>query len=204
MRLSEAIKHGSTLRPESHQERFIEVENRGLCSDAWGAAVEAVWPMVARLNWNAFDTSKFENAMERFRAAQEHYFGRYRTFPVRCPGASRTVLRAAGRVINRKGDVKVYADHQRLERIAGLTDECGKVTHLYGMVDHLYYAHNNSREQIAEMFGWYEETRDTAEIVRAFTHYQNPVLSGAIKRRLFLQAKHTAEMKAEKARLGRR
>jgi hypothetical protein len=41
-----------------------------------------------------------------------------------------------------------------------------------GMVDHLFYAHGWSREQIAAIVEWYEQTRSNAALVRNFAHYQ--------------------------------
>ncbi len=163
------MKHGLTLRPESHQDRFCHVENRGLCSDAWGAAVEAVMPTVSQFNWTQKDPVKFENAMAAFRAVQQHYFRQYQQMPAVCPGSEQRWLQAGGRVINRKGEIKI--DGARMSNIGGITSECELVEHMYGMVDHLFYAHGWSREQVAEAVEWYENTRSNAAIVRNFAHY---------------------------------
>ncbi len=172
MKLSEAIKFGSTLRGESHQDRFCHVENRGLCSDAWGAACEAVQPAVARLNWSR-DLLKFESAMQTLRAVQDRYFARYFTMPVRCPLASQRFTEAGGRVINRKGEMVVTGE--KTTDLGGVTSECDKVEHLAGFVDHAFYAHGWSREQVAEAVEWYEQTREQAaasSVVGNFQHYQ--------------------------------
>ena len=175
MRLSEAMKHGITLRPESHQERFCQVENRGLCSDAWGAACEAVQPAVARFNWTSKDRIKFESAMDAFRAVQHHYFQSYFQMPARCPLASQRFTQAGGRIVNSKGEVKL--DGSKTINIGGVTSECDVVNQLAGMVDHLFYAHGWSREQVADVVEWYENQRHGAiepyiGKVMDFQHYQ--------------------------------
>lgn len=174
MKLSEAIKIGSTLRPESHQERFVNVEGRGLCSDAWGAACEVVQPAVARFNWTMKDKFKFESAMDALRAIQQHYFARYFTMPARCPLASQVFTQAGGRVINRRGELAITGE--KTTDLGGVTSECDKVEHLAGFVDHAFYAHGWSREQVAEAVEWYEQTREqvaaAGSVVGNFQHYQ--------------------------------
>src|SRR5689334_2848321 len=107
MRLGEAIRHGATLRPESHQERFCMVENRGLCSDAWGAAIEAVYPTIAWFNWSEKDRYDFERSMEALRLIQQRYFKAYWQMPAQCPGSELRFIEAGGRVINRRGEMKI-------------------------------------------------------------------------------------------------
>jgi hypothetical protein len=167
--LSEAIKIGASLRPPSHQERFIVVEGRGLCSDVWGAACEAVKPQVAKLNWNPKDRLKFESAMNTLRAVQHQYFGAYFRLPAQCPVAVQRFSKAGARIINRRGDFKI--EGEKVFNLGGMTSECDKVEHLAGLVDHLYYKHRNSREEIAQMIEWYEQTRSKAAIFRNFEHY---------------------------------
>lgn len=169
MKLSEAIAIGSTLRPEAHQDRFCHVENRGLCSDAWGAACEAIAPQVARLNWNQRDRFKFESAMQTLRAIQQRYFKSYWMMPARCPGAQQNFTEAGGRIINRKGEMKTFGE--RTSNLGGVTSECDKVSNMAGMVDHLFYAHGWSREKVAEVVGWYEKTKSKAALVRSFEHF---------------------------------
>jgi len=170
MKLSEAMKFGITLRPESHQDRFCHIENRGLCSDAWGAACEAVQPAVGKLNWNAKDPVKFETAMDVLRAVQHQYFREYWNMPAECPGSEQRFVRAGGHVINRKGEIRI--DGSESGNLGGITSECDKVTHMAGMVDHLFYAHGWSREQVAEVVAWYEQTRSKTALIRNFAHYQ--------------------------------
>ena len=174
MKLSEALRHGITLRQESHQERFCNVEGRGLCSDAWGAAVEAVMPTVATFNWTLKDPVKFERAMEAFRAVQAHYFRHYQHMPARCPGATQRWVEAGGHIVSGtfrdKPEIKV--DSERVTDIGGVTSECDKVQHMYGMVDHLFYAHGWSREQVLEVVTWYERTASNAALFVNFKHYQ--------------------------------
>lgn len=170
MKLSEAITHGSTLRPESHQERFCEVVNRGLCSDAWGAACEAVYPRVAMLNWDPRDRFKFEMSMETLRGIQQRYFKSYWMMPARCPGAHQRFVEAGGRVINSKGEVALNGAKEG--DLGGITSECDRVHNMAGMVDHLFYAHGWSRLQIAEAVKWYEDTRSMSQLIRNFQHYK--------------------------------
>lgn len=170
MRLSEAITIGSTLRPESHQERFCNVVNRGLCSDAWGAACEAVFPYIAKMNWDARDRFKFGASMEFLRQIQQRYFKDYWMMPAQCPGAEQRFVKAGGRIINRKGEMKLDTVEQG--NLGGITSECNQVAHMAGMVDHLFYAHGWNREEVAEVVEWYEETRNTHQLVRRFAHYQ--------------------------------
>lgn len=157
MKLSEALKHGLTLRGENHRERFLHVEGRGLTSDAWGAACEAVQPAVAKFNWNHNDVAKFERAMDALRAIQHHYFEAYFHMPARCPLASQRFIEAGGRVINRRGEVKVEGERETV--LGGVTSECDLVKQMAGMVDHLFYAHGWSREKVAEVVEWYENQR---------------------------------------------
>ncbi len=169
MKLSQAIREGSQLHPESHQERFCHVENRGLCSDAWGAACEAVQPAVARFNWTTKDVYKFESAMAALRAIQQQYFAQYWEMPARCPGSEQGFIEGRGRIVNRKGEIKIDA---KAGNLGGITSECDKVQHIAGMVDHLFYTHGWNREQIAAVVEWYEETRSQTAFIRSFEHYQ--------------------------------
>lgn len=171
MKLSEAIKHGSTLRPESHQERFCVTENDGvLRSDVWGAAIEAVWPKVARLNWNPRDVFKFESAMNQLRFRQQLYFKSYFEMPARCPLSQQRFINAGARVINRRGDYKI--EGEKSQDIGGVTSECDKVKTLAGFIDHAFYAHGWSREQCADAAEWYENKNQGAAMIRNFEHYQ--------------------------------
>lgn len=173
MKLSEAIRHGSTIRPESHQERFIEVENRGLCSDAWGAAVEAVWPHVAKLNWNPKKIFEFESAMNMLRGIQRRYFKEYFEMPAHCPGSQQRFIAMGGRVIKQGGKafLKTYDDYAKTSDIGGITTECDKVSTLAGFVDHGFYAHGWSREECALAVEWYEQQKESAAVLN-FQHYQ--------------------------------
>lgn len=181
MRLSEAIKHGSTLRPRvgALGERFSYVEGRGLCSDIWGAAVEAVKPYVADFNWNTFDTFKFERTNDAFRAIQLDVFGAYFSMPARCPGARQVITKVGGRYIKRFGKdsiLKTYDDYAKVQYLGGITSECDKVEHLAGLVDHMYHKHRMSSEEIANFVEAYEDARERGikpqiAINLNFTHY---------------------------------
>ena len=174
MKASEALRIGDKLHPVAYQERFCNVEGRGLCSDAWGAIIEAVMPRVAEFNWNLKDRYKFERSMDAFRAIQLQYFASYFQMPVRCPGARQLITKVGGRLIKRFGkedELKTYDDCARIWNHGGITSECDKVEHLAGMIDHLFYKHRWERWQIAEVLEWYENTQAQAVINRSFTHY---------------------------------
>lgn len=161
MKLSEALKHGLTLRGENHRERFLHVEGRGLTSDAWGAACEAVQPAVAKFNWNHNDVHKFERAMDALRAVQHHYFEAYFHMPARCPLSSQRFVEMGGRIVGHDDNavLKTYDDYAETKVLPGVTSECDLVEQMAGMVDHLFYAHGWSREKVAEVVEWYENQR---------------------------------------------
>lgn len=181
MKLSEAIRIGIQLRPRigTLGERFSNVEGRGLCSDIWGAAVEAVMPRVADFNWNPLNVYAFERAMDAFRAIQLQYFAAYFQMPARCPGSRQSFMKVGGRYVKRFGkdlELKTYDDYARISYIGGITTECDKVEHLAGMVDHLYYKHRMSPEDIIHCIEEYEHAREEGiaqqvAINRNFTHY---------------------------------
>lgn len=182
MKLSEAILIGCGLRPESHRDRFCRTDNDGILrSDPWGAACEAIMPTVVEFNWDTKDKVKLNSTMEAFRAIQLHYFSDYWKMPAVCPGARQELIKQGGRIVNHDGkaQLKVYDQGAKAIRI-GITSECDKVEHLAGMVDHLFYRHNWSREQVGEAVKWYEETRTLG----TFQHHQSPSIAELIRQRL--------------------
>lgn len=177
MKASEALREGSKLRPVAYQDRFCHVEERGLCSDAWGAICEAVQPAVAKFNWNARDRLKFERSMDALRAVQQHYFADYFQMPARCPGSSQRWIEMGGRLLNqdRKVILKTYDDHARQYQYS-ITSECDKVEQLAGLIDHLFYKHRMSREDIATCLEAYENARargmaQQIAVNQNFNHY---------------------------------
>ena len=193
MKLSEAITIGSKLRPESHQERFCHVENRGLCSDVWGAACEAVDPSISRRSWNVKNIRQFENDMNALRAIQDKYFAAYFQMPARCPMAHRSMFHGAGRVVNSKGEY-VVEEGGKMVPIAGVTSECPKVQTLAGYVDHAFYKHGNSREELAEIVREYEESRDR-RVLLATEHYQNDQVRQRIAARSVTAARQREKLR---------
>lgn len=180
MKLSEAIREGIKLRPRvgALGERFSYVEGRGLCSDIWGAACEAVQPAVARFNWSKSNDDGFRRANDAFRAVQLQYFAPYFQMPLRCPGARQNFTKVGGRYLNRYGrppELKTYDDYEKLFSYC-VTTECAKVEHLAGMVDHLYHKHRLSPEHIANCVEEYEnavaQSARQIAINRNFNHYQ--------------------------------
>jgi len=191
MKLSQAITHGATLRGESpHGEagdRFVWITNTDeLRSDAWGAACEAVQPGVARFNWR--DRYQYERSMDALRAVQHHYFRDYFNpdkYPVICPGSQQNFIAMGGRIVGEKNDqpvIKIYERGQTTGNLGGVTSECDRVVQMAGMVDHLFYAHGWSREQIAEVVHWYETNKSLRGVV--FNHYQSPAMAKAVQQGL--------------------
>lgn len=180
MKLSEAIRIGIQLRPRvgALGERFSYVEGRGLCSDIWGAACEAVQPAVAKFNWSKANADTFRRSSDAFRAIQLQYFASYFQMPLRCPGGRQSFTKVGGRLIERYGrpqELKVYDNYERLFS-SSITSECAKVEHLAGMVDHLYHKHRMSAEKIADCVEEYEnacaQSARQIAINRNFTHHQ--------------------------------
>lgn len=181
MKLSEAAAIGITLRPRvgALGERFSNVEGRGLCSDFWGAACEAIQPGVAKFNWNPLNVYAFERAMDAFRAVQLQYFSAYFQMPAKCPGARRSIRQLGGRFIQRFGkdaELKTYDDYARTQFVAGITTECDKVEHLAGLVDHLYHKHRMPAEEIVQCVEAYEQACEhkaarNIAINQNFQHY---------------------------------
>lgn len=181
MNLSDAIREGIKLRPRVGVlgERFSYVEGRGLCSDIWGAAVEAVMPKVAEFVWDKRNVEAFNRSMDAFRAIQLQYFALYFQMPLRCPGSRQSIIQVGGRLIKRFGkepELKTYDDYMKIKRLGGITSECAKVEHLAGMVDHLYYKHRLSVGHIANCVEEYEnacaQSAKQIAVNRNFTHYQ--------------------------------
>jgi hypothetical protein len=177
MRLSEAIRIGDQLRPAAYQDRFCHVEGRGLCSDIWGAACEAVQPGVALFNWNLRDRFKLAATMDAFVAVQLHYFADYFRMPARCPGSTQRWTEMGGRLLtqDRKVILKTYDDHAK-QHSYSITSECDKVEQLAGLVDHLFYKHRMSRADIAICVEAYENAREHGiaqqiAVNRNFNHY---------------------------------
>lgn len=185
MKLSEAIRTGRTFRPESHQERFARITNtEELRSDPWGAACEAVHSLVAKRTWSA---ESFDADMAYLNDIQHKFFGDYFKMPAICPGAYPRAYSETG--------VKIKDRHGNCERqgrqskaLGPVTDECLKVVQLAGLVDHLFYAHNWTSEQVADAVEWYEN-RSAMLIVQNFDHYQDETLRRSIGHREVLAAR---------------
>lgn len=169
------------MRPEAHQERFTFVHGRGWCSDAWGAACEAVSPKVAGLNWQPKDRFKFESAMQSLRGVQQKYFADYWQMPALCPGSQQRFIKAGGKIL-KGGILDLY--RSGVKDIGAITSECDKVKQMAGMVDHLFYAHGMTREAVADCVAAYEEMRNKAAIVQNFEHVQDPSLQQRIHERV--------------------
>lgn len=186
MKLSEAIRIGRTFRPESHQgDPFVRVANLDeLLSDVWGAACEAVHSLVAKRPW----TEATRGAdVEYVREVQQKYFGRYFKLPAICPGARpRTCVEEGRRIINRMGECKT--EGERALDIGPITSECRGIVHLAGFVEHVFYAHNWSSEQVAQAVEWHEN-QQAIRIAQTFEHYQSDSLRRTIGQREVLAAR---------------
>jgi hypothetical protein len=186
MKLSEAIRIGRAFRPESHQgDPFVRVANADdLFSDVWGAATEAVHSLVAKRPW----TEATRGAdIEYFREVQRKYFGKYFQMPAICPGARpRTCVEEGRRIVNRRGECKT--EGERALDIGPITSECRGVVHLAGFVEHVFYAHNWSSEQVAQAVEWYESQQPIL-IAQTFEHYQSESLRQTIGQREVLAAR---------------
>lgn len=183
MKLAEAIRIGSTLRPETHIDRFINIEGKGLCSDVWGAACEATQPLVAQLNWNHRDREKYEKAAELLNKVQHKYFERYFFLEAVCVGSKVSISQAGGRE-DRRGNITLVGEKRYNVPI---TSECAKVRHLAGLTDHLFHRHRWTREQVAEAVEMVEEMRDSKVIKPLFEHFivkkYDHIPAGMIQRR---------------------
>lgn len=198
MKLSEAAKFGITLRPEG-RERFCNIENRGLSSDFWGAACEAVQPSVAKFNWDTKDKVKLAAVMDAFNAVQLHYFADYfnpEKMPARCPGANRSYQEVGAKIVGSNGQ---FTAQTRVQNIGAVTSECDKVAHLAGMADHLFYAHNWSREKVAHAVELYENQQD--KVFRSFEHFQNESLRQRISLRVNSEARQRERERAARRRI---
>jgi hypothetical protein len=132
---------------------------------------------VASFNWNARDRLKFERSMDALRAIQQHYFAAYFCLPARCPGSSQRWIEMGGRLLtqDRKVILKTYDDHAKSHSYA-ITSECDKVEQLAGLIDHLFYKHRMSREDIATCLEAYENARERGiaqqvAVNQNFNHY---------------------------------
>jgi hypothetical protein len=181
VRLSEAIREGIKLRPRvgALGERFSHVEGRGLCSDIWGAACEAVQPAVANFNWDKRNAEAFNRSMDAFRAIQLQYFAPYFQMPLRCPGSRQSIVNVGGRLIKRFGrepELKTYDDYAKVQFVGGITSECVKVEHVAGMVDHMFHKHRMTAEHIANCVEEYEnacaQSARQIAVNQNFQHYQ--------------------------------
>lgn len=167
MKLSEAIRIGSTLRPETHVDRFVNIEGKGLCSDVWGAACEAVQPLVAQLNWNHRDKEKYEKAAELLNKVQHKYFAEAFLIEAVCPGSKVSISESGGRS-DRAGNITLVGEKRYNVPI---TSECKKVRNLAGLADHLFHKHRWIREQVADAVEIVEEMRNSRLIIPKFEHF---------------------------------
>lgn len=188
MRLSEAIRIGRSLRPETHQgEMFCRIANLDELGSDWaGAAVEAVRSDVAKRDWTEATLDSDRNYAADI---LQQYFGRYWKMPANCPGAQkRGLIHTRGRFTNQRGDF-VLEDGAREQVFGALTSECSKVITLGQAVGHMFYVHNWSSEQCAEVVEWYENASTPLMPSIYFDHYQDEALRSQIAKRVVMDAR---------------
>lgn len=179
MKLSEAIRQGVQLRREGRSGPFVRVANSDeLLSDVYGAACEAIYPQVAKRNWNKDDKLSYDSDIAYFREVQEKYFSDYFQMPAVCPGAQKREFKHAGgrfsgRVI--RGENEFIIEKEKTQILGGLTTACSLVINLAEFVEHVFYVHNWTRGECAEAVEWYEE-QSAPLIVQNFVHYQDSSL----------------------------
>lgn len=203
MKLSEAVRTGSTFRGESHAGPFVRIANtEELRSDVWGAACEAVYSLIAKRNWNKANKLAYDSDIEALREIQHKYFGEYFKMPVTCPGANpRRYTQAGGRFTGRmvKGVNEFAVEREKLKLIGALTSACPSITNLAELIEHLFYVHNWTREQCADAVEWYEQ-RSAGLIKQNFEHYQDLAVMQRTNAKLTAAAR--ARERQRKARHG--
>lgn len=192
MKLSEAIRTGSTFRTEARNGPFVRIANtEELRSDVWGAACEAVHSPVAKRNWNKENALEYETDIEFLREIQQRYFADYFKMIAYCPGARpRTLSEAGGRLTGRtiQGMSEFVVEGEKQNILGAITQACPSITNLAELVEHLFYVHNWTRSQCAEAVEWYEQQSATL-IVQNFDHYQDLSLTRRINERLTADAR---------------
>lgn len=194
MLLSEAIRRGSQLRGESHQGPFVRVANSDeLLSDVWGAACEAVHSLVAKRNWNkskldafATENAEYRSDIAYLKEIQEKYFTEYFKSPATCPGARPGIYsegggRFTGRTVAGLNDVAI--EGERTKSLPALTNACARVTNVAEFVEHAFYVHNWTREEVAKAVEWYEQ-QTPIKVVQGFEHYQDNAVQRRVAQRL--------------------
>jgi hypothetical protein len=98
-----------------------------------------------------------------------------------CPGAyPRSFTEQGTKVMDRTGRCERRGEETGV--IGPVTDECLKVVQLAGLIDHLFYVHNWTSEQIADAVEWYEN-QSALLIVQNFEHYQAESLRRSINQK---------------------
>lgn len=188
MKLSEAIKTGSTFRAESHQGPFVRIANtEELRSDVWGAACEAVYSLIAKRNWDKSNKLEYDKDIEALREIQQKYFAAYFKMPATCPGAQpRRYTNEGVRIVNGLGHT--VREGEKREALPAITTICPAITNLAELIEHMFYVHNWTREECAEAAEWYEN-QEPLLMVRNFDHYQDEGLRKRISEQLTAKAR---------------
>lgn len=201
MRLSDAIKFGRTLRLESHQqgEPFVRVANTDeLRSDVWGAAVEAVHSLIAKRSWTA---ETRQSDMAYFCDIQRQHFGEYFKTPAVCPGAApRNYMTEGVRIVNRHGHYVREGEKQK--RLGPITSDCHLILNLAEFVEHAFYAHNWTSEEVAQAVELSEKGRELV-VAQTFEHHQDEALRRTIAQRVVAEARQR-EVRRYQLRTGNR
>jgi hypothetical protein len=173
MQLSQAIRVGRELRPESHQEGhpFVHVVNPAtidLYSDVWGAAVEAVHSPIAKRSWTE---ASYQADMAAFVELQRQHFGNYFRTPANCPGEkARGVFAQHAKKPDQQG--RYVVAREGWEMVHPVTSDCHLILNLAEFVEHAFYIHNWTSEDCAQAVEYYEQGRQVL-VARSFDHYQH-------------------------------
>lgn len=187
MRLSEAIRQGSSMRPEGRDGPFSRISNtEELRSDVWGAACEAVHSLIAKRNWNRANPLAYDSDIEALREIQQKYFADYFRMPATCPGSQpRIYSKGGGRFTGRKigGLNEVAIEGERKAALGAITTVCPAITNLAELLEHLFYVHNWSREECAQA-AEFAEVGSVIQIAQVFEHYQDLSVQRRVSERL--------------------
>lgn len=175
------------MRPPAHDGPFVRIANTGeLHSDVWGAACEAVHSLVAKRNWDKTNRDYYRSDIAYLKEIQEQYFAEYFKSPATCPGARPGIYsegggRFTGRTVAGLNDVAI--EGERTKSLPALTNACARVTNVAEFVEHAFYVHNWTREEVAKAVEWYEQ-QTPIKVVQSFEHYQDNTVQRRVAQRL--------------------
>jgi len=184
MKLSDAIRFGRTLRPESHQEgwpfvRVVNGDSTDLYSDVWGAAVEAVHSIITHRSWTE---DSYQSDMAYFVEVQRQHFDNYFRTPANCPGAASRQALGQHAPRKTKGDTYPIVYEERTS-IGPVTTDCHLILNLAEFIEHGFYIHNWSSEECAQAAEYYEQGNQIL-VAQTFDHYQDEAVRRSVSQKL--------------------